>query len=516
MFGSLTAFSLLLMLRSTESTCYSSTKFGKRARKEGYAECTTERNLMYLQGLGLNEPKTSLEDIAMGRCCQPSSLHQDWPYTCHSADWELSFSSEGWATCPPGFFLRGFYRGSSGELKSIGWATCCKPAIHPYSYPECYDEDVGVGTLWQCSRDDFFMVGIYRGVEESLSSIKKFRCCKMRESARSLTSLDQAKSRIMDVTLTNLGKLANAMGYSWAGGCRNRAAGMDFRRDGDSWKSNYQKPCEGYRAEDRLKITYGDFSFKVKKMNYGKPVVDSMKPIVQDAGEIKNEDSLPAETTITRELKTVRTVIASTTTRWKSGFGASVSLKYKSPGAASAVAGSFSASLTLSGEEEAAEVNKNENGEIQWSIFRKAQTQKIEGLTGAKYQITATRKNVTVPYKAIIQVQFSAKLEGFLRWGGGKGGDTTNFHQKYHGSEERPEVPYTIGSSTEPLYKFLKTVSQRGDNMWMWNDMKQKYEWLPKVIDALTNEKLYEFELEGNFHDVSGLSMDVNWSDVAI
>ena len=114
------------------------------------------------------------------------------------------------------------------------------------------------------------------------------------------------------------------------------------------------------------------------------------------------------------------------------------------------------------------------------------------------------------------QVQFSAKLEGFLRWGGGKGGDTTNFHQKYHGSEERPEVPYTIGSSTEPLYKFLKTVSQRGDNMWMWNDMKQKYEWLPKVIDALTNEKLYEFELEGNFHDVSGLSMDVNWSDVAI
>lgn len=101
MFGSLTAFSLLLMLRSTESTCYSSTTFGERARKEGYAECTTERNLMYLQGLGLNEPKTSLKDIAMGRCCQPSSLHQDWPYTCHSADWELSFSRySDWPTIP--------------------------------------------------------------------------------------------------------------------------------------------------------------------------------------------------------------------------------------------------------------------------------------------------------------------------------------------------------------------------------------------------------------------------------
>lgn len=46
--------------------------------------------------------------------------------------------------------------------------------------------------------------------------------------------------------------------------------------------------------------------------------------------------------------------------------------------------------------------------------------------------------------------------------------------------------------------------------------MKQKYEWLPEVIDALTNESLYEFELEGKFHDVSGLNWDVKWSDVPI
>ena len=116
-----------------------------------------------------------------------------------------------------------------------------------------------------------------------------------------------------------------------------------------------------------------------------------------------------------------------------------------------------------------------------------------------------------------MQVQFSAKLEGFLRWGGGKGGETPNFHHKYHGSEERPDVSYTIGSPTEPFFKSLKALSQRGDNTWLWNDMKQKYnDWLPTVIDALTNESLYEFELDGNFHDVSGLSMGVTWSDVAI
>ena len=85
-------------------------------------------------------------------------------------------------------------------------------------------------------------------------------------------------------------------------------------------------------------------------MEYGKYVVNSMKPIVRDAGEIKNEDSLPAETTITREIKTVRTVIASSTSRWKAGGGVSFTLKYKSPGPVAATAGSFSASLTFSGD----------------------------------------------------------------------------------------------------------------------------------------------------------------------
>ena len=334
------------------------------------------------------------------------------------------------------------------------------------------------------------------------------------EGQRALTSLEQAKSRVMDVTLENLGTLAHAMGYGWTGGCRTRWPGMDFRREGDTWTSNYQEPCEGHKAKDRLKITYENFSFKVKNIDYGKPIVDTMKPIVQDVGEIKNKDSLPVETTITREIKTVRTVVHSSTSRWKAGIGASISLKYTSPG--SAIAGSFSASVTLSGEAESGQVNKNENGEINWDIMRVPETQKVDGLSTTRYQLNVARKNVSVPYKATIQVQFSAKLEGFLRWGGGKGGSSPNFHETHQGSESRPDFPYSIGSPDEPLFKFLKRVSQRDDKPWLWNDMKQKYEWLPDVIGALTNENLYEFELEGKFHDISGLSWDVKWSDAPV
>ena len=140
-----------------------------------------------------------------------------------------------------------------------------------------------------------------------------------------------------------------------------------------------------------------------------------MKPVVQDVGEIQNEDPLPVETTITREIKTVRTVVHSLTSRWKAGIGASISLKYKSPVAE--LAGSFSASVTLSGEAESAQVNKDENGQINWDIMRAPETQKVDGLSVTRYQLNVARKNVTVPYNATIQVQFSAKLEGFLRWG---------------------------------------------------------------------------------------------------
>ena len=120
-----------------------------------------------------------------------------------------------------------------------------------------------------------------------------------------------------------------------------------------------------------------------------------MKPIVQDVGKMQNEDPLPVETTITREIKTVRTVVHSSTARCKAGIGASISLKYKSPG--SDIAGSFSASVTLSGEAESGQVNKDENGEINWDIMRVPETQKVDGLSVTRYQLNVARKNVTVP-----------------------------------------------------------------------------------------------------------------------
>ena len=332
-----------------------------------------------------------------------------------------------------------------------------------------------------------------------------------------MKGLDDVKTRIMDVTLSKLALLAHYLGYGWASGCRGRVVGEDFIRDGDRWKAVYRSGCSGYMSSQRLKIAYENFSFRVKKMDYKKPEIKSIKPIVQDAGEIKNQDSLPTTTNVRRQIKSVRTVTHSSTERFKTTVGASLTLSYKSPGLVGDVAkGTFKASFTVSGGKESAQLNTDTNGEIKWDIVTVSETQTTSGNAGTSYQITTSKKQIDVPYKATIQVQFTARLEGFLRWGGGPNGKNTNYHQKWRGSGDRPTFNYNIGTTDKPFYKFLKEASDRGDSPWLWHLLKQKISYSQTVLNSLTDESLYEFELHGKFRDVAGLDFNVQWDDVAL
>ncbi|PFX18678.1 uncharacterized protein LOC111339199 [Stylophora pistillata] len=502
---------------STLQACTQYTDMETEMAKEGYAYCPYTDDNLYMSGFTRKRGTDDLRDFKTYICCQPPPQHRKKPYTCTSADWDMSFSREGWAVCSSGHFLRELHRGGSHELKSIQWATCCKPALHPHWYKQCYEQDVGQGERMACSRNGYYVVGIHRGASEKLSSINKLRCCNMYDKPLTLKSVLEVKTRVMDITQENLALLANDLGYGWAGGCRGRVAGQDFVREGDSWRSHYQQGCSGYMSTTRLKIHYDNFSFRVKNIDYGKPEIESMKPIVQDVGEIKNLDSQSTKSTIARQIKTVRTVTHSSSTRFKSGWGASVTLSYKSPGLIGEVAtGTFKASVTLSGGSESAQLNTKENGDINWDIVQVKETQTTEGNSGSSYQITTSQKKVNVPYKATIQVQFTATLDGFLIWGGGANGDNPNYHERYRGSGERPIFKYKIGTEKVPFYTFLKQASQRGDSPWLWNLMKQNKPYSKTAIDILTDESLYEFELEGKFHDVAGFDFNVQWDDVAV
>ena len=68
------------------------------------------------------------------------------------------------------------------------------------------------------------------------------------------------------------------------------------------------------------------------------------------------------------------------------------------------------------------------------------ESHRIESNSGTSYRITASQTKYIVPYKAIIQVQFSARLEGFLIWRGGPNGENPNYHEKWRSSDERPSL----------------------------------------------------------------------------
>ena len=164
----------------------------------------------------------------------------------------------------------------------------------------------------------------------------------------------------------------------------------------------------------------------------------------------------------------------------------------------------------MSGGSESAGLNTDEDGKIKWDIVKVIDKPTTEANSGSSYQITTSNKEVNVPYKATIQVQFTVRFEGSL--------EKKNFHETHKGKSNRPSFEYTFGSEGVPFYKFLKQVSERGDSPWLWSEMmhgqdEEMNKYGQEVIDLLTDESLYEFELHGTFQDMAGLEFNVDFGD---
>ena len=106
----------------------------------------------------------------------------------------LFVPSQGVSLCPPGFFLRGLYRGANHNIGNIEWSKCCKPSHHPYEYNGCYNEDVSntfnKAGLSECKQPGHFIVGFKTmSGDHKLSNIVQFKCCKMADGRFSSLSL---------------------------------------------------------------------------------------------------------------------------------------------------------------------------------------------------------------------------------------------------------------------------------------------------------------------------------------
>lgn len=149
-----------------------------------------------------------------------------------------------------------------------------------------------------------------------------------------LQSLADVKTRVMDMTMYHISKLAHYLGYGWCAGCRGEWVGEDFRRKGDSWEADKQSSlvsCSGYKSSHRLKINYGDFKFSIKDMKYGTRVIQSLQPEVYDEGTVTNQLPTSVKHWLEREVRSVRTVTHTATSAWKHAHEVNVEFKYTPP-----------------------------------------------------------------------------------------------------------------------------------------------------------------------------------------
>ncbi|CAH3178988.1 unnamed protein product [Porites lobata] len=151
---------------------------------KGSVECSS--STQYITGLWRN--KQANDDkiylLEEAKCCPAPAPNKHTPSTCQKANWwKILDGNNVWAVCPTGYFIRGFYRNDNAWLHNIEEATCCKPNSFPNRYEDCYDENIGssfdnIG-LSECSKNDYYVVGIYKGGCDELHCIKTLKCCKM-------------------------------------------------------------------------------------------------------------------------------------------------------------------------------------------------------------------------------------------------------------------------------------------------------------------------------------------------
>lgn len=326
----------------------------------------------------------------------------------------------------------------------------------------------------------------------------------MAKSVPKLKSLSDVKTRVMDVTQSRLAQLANYLGYGWCGGCKAQFVGENFRRNRDSLEATTKGPCKGYMSDQRLKMHYKQFSFSMKEIKYGKEVIQDMPSEVYDQGVVTNPTNSNVTRTVTKDVKSVRTVTHTATGDWTDPQDLGETIEYLPPaGLGAAYMFPYSNSTST----------VDSLGNSQTTNIKITSTKMLEAKQRAEWRLLVGRKRRTVPYTAIILVRFSAEMDGFLRWGGGYNGDSTNYHVRYRGSGDRPTFRYTIGDHNIPFYTALKEKSQQNTYPWQWHNMLQRYPHAQAIINRLTDENYYTFTLTGQFEDTHGVRAELKWSN---
>ena len=139
---------------------------------------------------------------------------------------------------------------------------------------------------------------------------------------------------------------------------------------------------------------------------------------------MSNSDSNPLLHKVEREIRTVRTVTHTTTSSWKHAHELGIEISYTPPSATGGVGGKVNYKFNY----ESSQTTTDSTANQQYNSIKILSQKTLDPHSAATYQIMLTKTRSTVPYTATVIAYFSAELDGFLRWGGGYNGQTTNFN----------------------------------------------------------------------------------------
>ena len=223
------------------------------------------------------------------------------------------------------------------------------------------------------------------------------------------------------------------------------------------------------------------------------------------ASNRKNNPCYSSEVGI--EMRVASTLKNVQRTSWDSKFGIEVGVEYEPPSATGGVG--FAAKTNFNyewgGDEEDTTVNED------WHILTVTDKKQLPPKTFAEWHAFKKPEKVTLPYTATIVPTFTVELEGYMKWGGGYHGATTNFHQDHRGSGDRRNVEHSFGTAEIPFYEDLKNQIEQNMLPWQWHAMKQNYPYANYFIDQLTNKDLYAFTMAGQFEETTENEIKSYW-----
>lgn len=322
----------------------------------------------------------------------------------------------------------------------------------------------------------------------------------MADEPEALTADHELNLRMMDFTLHDMGVLADIVGYEKSHSCVTTFPGEDFYSIGNRCYADEMK-CHGDDRKDRLVLNYTDWHFEIKNMKYRNHVVQEMPPEILSTGYIINNENVQKTVTLNFST-TVTRQVTHTNNRFKELWKLGIYLKYPPPL-------EIKKNASYKFRDEAHTEFNDETNNKQSQVFPVVSSWTLKPYSAVKWDRVLLQTRTLLAYKTTVLAKFSIKIQGVIR---GK-----NLHELFQ--PPRITAPFTVhyrfGNSSTPFYRALKEDNDTNASPWMWRKLIKNKN-AKHVISRLLNEKLYLFQLSGEFADIVGKNVTVSLERVAI